>query len=110
MIGLVLKLDKEAEYDNNALGIILLLMNITIVVLGILLSCLSFPKISNMCKRKREKKRTIKKRPRDVEMVQYKNPMHGINSESKKKKTNEGMTVQEKGTNHHAVLLLWKIA
>lgn len=87
LIGLVLKLDDKSEYDVDTLGILLLIMNIAVVLLGIGLACLAFPKVQTCCS-KRNKTKAEKKK---VEMVSMMNPMH-----APKKKSDVVVEVQPK--------------
>ena len=77
LIGLVLKLDEkgESEYDVDTLGILLLIMNIGVVLIGVGLACLAFPKVQTCCSKK---KNAVKEKK--MEMTTIANPLHRRNS------------------------------
>ena len=77
LIGLVLKLDEkgESEYDVDTLGILLLIMNICVVLIGVGLACLAFPKVQTCCSKK-----TKVVKEKKTEMTTISNPLHRRNS------------------------------
>ena len=75
LIGLVLKLDDKSEYDVDKLGIILLIMNIGVVLIGVGLACLAFPKVQTCCSKKKKPAKEKK-----TEMATIANPLHRRNS------------------------------
>ena len=85
LIGLVLKLDEkgESEYDVDTLGIVLLIMNIAVVLIGLGIASLAFPKVQTRCsKQKKSKKKVVQKKEKktETEMTIISNPMHRRNS------------------------------
>ena len=45
-MGLVLKLDAKKDYDSQVLGVILVLMNVGVMLLGVFVACMAFPSCS----------------------------------------------------------------